>query len=140
MRVKDIMHSIMRVPHDLTVAEIAIAMSKKPTGSVLLEEGGKPMGIITERDILRKVVAQKKNPNQVKGYEIASYPLITIDAEMPVEEAGVKMYQHNIRRILISENGNIVGKLTAGAILKNMKYVRMNKMLSQERAYERAYQ
>jgi len=140
MRVKDIMHSIMKIPHDLTVAEIAIAMSKKPTGSVLLEESGKPMGIITERDILRKVVAQKKNPNQVKGYEIASYPLITIDAETSIEEAGIKMYQHNIRRILITENGNVVGKLTASAVLKNMKYIRINKLLDNERAYERAYQ
>ncbi len=135
MRVKDIMHNIMGLPHDLTVAEIASEMSKKPTGSALLEENGKPIGIVTERDILRKVVAQKKNPNQIRGYEIASYPLITVDGDVTIEEASTVMHKNNIRRIIITDNGKVVGKLTAGAILKNMKYMQVNKLLDHERDY-----
>ncbi|PIN86737.1 hypothetical protein COV19_03305 [Candidatus Woesearchaeota archaeon CG10_big_fil_rev_8_21_14_0_10_44_13] len=137
MKVKEIMHNILRVPHDMTVAEIALAMSKKPTGSILLEDKGSAIGIITERDILRKVVAERKNPNDIKGHEIASYPLITIDADSSIEEAGAKMSQHNIRRILITQGGKVVGKLTAGAVLKNMKYIKVNSLLDYERGYVR---
>lgn len=129
MKVKDIMHSIIRLPCDMTVAEIAHEMDRKPTGSILLEEGDRIVGIITERDILRKVVAKKKNPTQVKGYEIASYPLITIDAEGSIDEASRMMSEKNIRRILITEDGRIVGKLTANAILKNMKYIQASRMI-----------
>ncbi|MFO8016450.1 MAG: CBS domain-containing protein [Candidatus Woesearchaeota archaeon] len=128
MNVKEIMHSIMRLPHDSTVAEIASAMDNKLTGSVLLEEAGEVVGIVTERDILRKVVAKKKNPSEIKGHEIASSPLITVDAGSPLDEASSRMHQNNIRRILITENEKVVGKLTANAILKNARYLTAKSM------------
>lgn len=129
MKVRDIMHSIMRLPHDMSVAEIAFAMGQNPTGSVLLENNGKEVGIITERDILRKVVAKKRNPSDVRGHEIATSPLITIDANGSLEEASNIMQQNNIRRILITENGKVVGKLTANAVLKNMRYISASKIV-----------
>lgn len=133
MRVKDIMHSVIRLPQSMSVAEIAYEMAQKPTGSVLIEDDGKVTGIITERDILQKVVAKKKNPANVRAFEIANFPIITIDANRPVEEASDIMQQNRIRRIVVTEGGRIVGKLTAGAIAKNVRYMRAESLLNSDR-------
>lgn len=133
MKVKDIMHNILRLPPNLSVAEIASIMNEKSTGSVLLEDKGKVVGIITERDILRKIVAKKKDPNFVRGIEIANYPLITIEADGTLEEAARRMAENNIRRILVSDNGRIIGKVTAGAITKNVRYIAAERITGERR-------
>jgi CBS domain-containing protein len=129
MKIKDIMHEILRVPHKLSVADVALLMGTKETGSVLLENNGKPVGLITERDILRKVVSKNMNPSRVNAIEIASYPFITVGPEESVEEAARKMGEHNIRRILVEKDGKIIGKVTAGAINKNVNYAKASSMI-----------
>ena len=129
MRIKDIMHDILRLPHDISVASVAVAMDTKSTGSVLLEDKGEPIGIITERDVLRKVVAKNKNPAYVKAIDIASYPLISVAPDESIEEAARIMGERNIRRILVMEGNQILGKVTAGAITKNVKYIQAARII-----------
>ncbi|MCX8146932.1 MAG: CBS domain-containing protein [Candidatus Woesearchaeota archaeon] len=131
MKVKDIMNNIIKVPHTYTVAEIAAIMDRNMTGSVLLEDKGEIVGIITERDIIKKIVAKKKNPAYIKGIEIASYPLITIDANADIEEASRKMEEHRIRRLLVTSGGEIIGKVTSNAIAKNIRYLTASRLIEQ---------
>ena len=129
MRIRDIMHDIMRVPYDISVASVVAVMDRKCTGSVLLEDRGEAVWIITERDVLRKVVAKNRNPMNVKALDIASYPLITVGPEESLEEAARIMGENNIRRILVRDGSKIIGKVTAGAITKNMRYIHAERIL-----------
>jgi CBS domain-containing protein len=131
MKIKDIMHDIVRAPYDISVASVAVLMEKKVTGSVLLEDKGEPIGIVTERDVLRKVVARNRNPMNVRAIDIASYPLIAVDPDASLEEATEKMANNNIRRILVMQGNQVLGKVTAGAVAKNARYIIAERMISQ---------
>jgi len=99
MQVKEIMHNVTKVSPDKNISETARIMDKKVIGSVLIEENGKIVGIMTERDILRKVVAKGKNPDEVKVKDIMSYPIVTIDANDDITEASRKIEQHKISKL-----------------------------------------
>ena len=122
MQVKEIMHNITKISSDNSISMAAQIMDQKSIGSVLIEENSKVIGIMTERDILRKIVAKGKNPDLLKVKDIMNHPLITIDVNEHILEASTKMDQHKIRRLIVTENGEIIGKVTANSIARNLKY------------------
>ncbi|MBI2208093.1 CBS domain-containing protein [Candidatus Woesearchaeota archaeon] len=129
MIVKEIMHNADRITSGATVSEAARIMDRKIVGSLLVEEKGKVVGIITERDILRKVVAKGKIPDKLRVKDIMSSPLVTIDANEDILEASSIMDRERIRRLVVTENGIIVGKVTANSISRNLKYYIARKSL-----------
>ena len=132
MKVKEIMHAVDRVDSNATVAEAARAMDKKTVGSVLVEQNGRVIGIMTERDLLRKVVAKGKNPDNLKVKDIMNSPVLTIDANKDIAEASDMMDKERIRRLIVTENGRIVGKVTANSISRNLKFYIARKSLIDE--------
>ena len=137
MQVKEIMHNVTKVSPDTNISEAARIMDKKVIGSVLIEENGKIIGIMTESDILRKIVAKGKNPDEVKVKAVMSYPIKTIDANEDITETNKKMDEHKIRRLIITENGEIVGIVTANSIAKNLKYALARYSLHTQKDYTR---
>ena len=137
MQAKEIMHSVTKVPSDISITAAAKIMDQKLIGSVLVEEGDRIIGIMTERDILRKIVAKGKNPDEVKVKAVMSYPIITIDANEDITEASKKIDQHKIRRLIITENGKIVGIVTANSIAKNLRYILAKRSLNTQKEYTR---
>ena len=137
MKVKDIMHNVTKIPFDMNISEAARIMDQKSIGSVLIEENDEIIGIMTERDILRKVVAKGKNPDKLRVKEIMSHPLITIGANEDIVEASKKMDQHRIRRLVVTENGKIIGKVTANSIARNLKYALARYSLHTKNEYTR---
>ena len=127
MLVKEIMHNITKLSFDTTISEAAELMDQKSIGSVLIEEDNKIIGIMTERDILRKIVAKGVNPDELRVKDVMNYPLITIDVNEHILEASKKLDKHNIRRLIITEKGEIVGKVTANSIARNLKYILASK-------------
>ena len=123
MLVKEIMHSVTKVSSDTSISEAAGIMDQKSIGSVLIEGSNRIMGIMTERDILRKIVAKGRNPDEVKVKDIMNKPIITIDVDEDILEASRTMDQNRIRRLIVTENGQIVGKITANSIARNLKYL-----------------
>lgn len=113
MKVREIMHSITVVKPDTSVREVAELMRKKKIGSVLVELAPLRYGILTERDILTKVVAEDADPAQVKASEVMTELRYTIDAEASVEKASEIIDANNIRRLPVMQNGEIVGMVTA---------------------------
>ncbi len=87
-------------------------MVKNNVGSVIVSDGGSYVGIVTERDLLKKVIAPGKNPVTVTLGEIMSSPLFTIDTSKGLGEATSLMLQHGIRRLIAVENGKMVGIFT----------------------------
>ena len=123
MKVKDIMHHVDKVESITKVSQAARIMDQKLIGSILVEERGNVIGILTERDILRKVVAKGKDPNTLTAREIMNSPLITIDLNEDIVEASRIMDEKRIRRIIVTEKGRIVGKVTANSISRSLKYL-----------------
>ena len=118
MKVKEIMHGITVVKPDTTIKEVAEIMTAKRIGSVLVEIAPLRYGILTERDILTKVVANDVDPRQVKAKEVMTELRVTIDAEASVEKASEILNVHHIRRLPVMKDGEIVGMVTARDVAK----------------------
>jgi len=121
MKVEEIMHKALVVEPDMSVHEVARLMSKNDTGSVFVKNGTRT-AILTETDILRKVVAQDLNPNEVKAKDIMTGSCFTINSDADLEDASDLFNKRNIRRLPIVKEGEIVGIITTQEVAKNLKY------------------
>ena len=121
-KVKEIMHrDIISVDAEASVREAVNRMIEHDVGSVVVTREGKPVGILTERDVLKKIVAtswEPPDPAIIRVEDIMTSPLITIDAEATLGQATMLMTKHKIRRLLVTENGEIVGIFTDKDLLK----------------------
>lgn len=96
---------------NLTIDLAAKIMRDKGTTSILVldKRSGKPTGIITERDILRRVVAENRAPSKTELKKLMSSPLITIDKESSMKDAILLMMKKGIRRLPVMQGNNIIG-------------------------------
>ena len=79
-----------------------------------------PVGIITERDIIFRVVAQNRGPFKVTLKDIMSAPIITIDEDKSVEEAMAILNKYKINRLPVVHDSSIIGILTTGIVIRNV--------------------
>ncbi|MFQ6080489.1 MAG: cyclic nucleotide-binding/CBS domain-containing protein [Candidatus Bathyarchaeia archaeon] len=94
------------------------AMTKNNIGSVVVTEDGKPVGILTERDIMKKVCPEKLCTSAVTAGQVMSKPLITIEADARLGEAAMLMTEKDIRRLLVTDKGKVVGIITQKDIMR----------------------
>ena len=97
---------------DLTVLEAAKLMKKRKIGNVLVVQKNLPIGILTESDIIKKVVAETKNPKDVKIRDVMTTPVIIIDSFFTLEKAMKTMGKCNVRRLPVVENNELIGIIT----------------------------
>ena len=104
---------IISLAKDLSVKSAIKLMVRKNVGSIVItdEESGSPVGIVTERDIL-KSIAYGKTKTDSRIEEIMSKPLITIEANATLGEAAEIMIKRKIRRLLVKQNEKIIGIIT----------------------------
>jgi len=119
MVVREIMSSpVLTVDQDQNVVEAAKIMDVGLVGAVIVTgDGEKPVGILTERDIVKRVVSQGLNPVEVKVKEIMSTPLRTVEPEVKIVDAAKMMNQYQIRRLGVVYKGELVGIVTGRDIL-----------------------
>lgn len=102
-----------------TVKELADQMNKHGRGAIIIVDSkNHPVGIITERDIVRRVVSAGKNPNRVTASEIMSQPVISVDPEMSIHNAALTMTKYKIRRLPVVRDTVLYGIVTAGDMAK----------------------
>lgn len=101
------------------LADAARAMRQKGVSSVLVSRtvDMQPVGIVTERDILYRVVAEHRSSFKTVLKEVMSSPLVTIDELAPVKEAVVLIRKNDIRRIPVTKEGKIIGMLTLKSVI-----------------------
>jgi CBS domain-containing protein len=114
--------SVMRSPpvtalFSDTVWSIADKMFTNNIGSVIVMSGGAPSGIVTERDIVKSIVRDRKDPMKTKAQEIMSSPLATIDVDKTVRDAIEMMRNKNVRRLAVTKNGRLVGIISERRVL-----------------------
>ena len=136
MKVRDIMHDVIIVDAASSVYDVSKMMSEKDAGSVLVSVNGAVSGIFTERDLLNKVVVQGLNVCSTPVGKVMTRPVITIDADATVLDASRMLNQHDIRRLIVTEAGKIVGITTATDVAKNLPFHNLEKM-TRERDYDR---
>jgi len=95
-----------------SVQSVATLMRERGVGSVVLvEDRGRPVGLITDRDLALSVVAEGR-PASDPASEHASSPVIKAEPDMDVEEAGQKMLRHGVRRLVVVSGGVVAGVIT----------------------------
>ncbi|MCD6247892.1 MAG: CBS domain-containing protein [Hadesarchaea archaeon] len=107
---------VLTVGPKATVARAAKLMSQNGVGSLVVVERGKPVGILTERDLLMKVVSENIRPSEIRVEEIMSRPVITTTPDEDIIEATRTLIRNKIRRLPVVENGKLVGIITASDI------------------------
>ena len=119
MVVKDIMSSpVVTLDEDSTSNKVATLMDENALGCVIItNETGKPVGIITERDLVVRVLAKNLVPDAIKAKEIMTSPLVTIQPEATISEAARRMSGMDIRRLGVIYKGNLVGLISSRDIL-----------------------
>lgn len=117
IKLKDIMtKKLITVDENETIKDAAKKM--KRISSLLVKRKNKIYGIITDTDIVKRVVAKGLDPKKVKVKEVVSTPLITLDENEDVRKASYIMTKRGIKRIVVTRNGRIVGIVTATDIAR----------------------
>lgn len=109
---------VQKIDENLTVQEAAEIMGKRRIGALLVTKGNNDVGIITERDIMSKIIAEKRDLEKVKVNEIVSKPLITVDKDTDAEKVIEIMVEKRVRRIIVTDKDEIVGIFSTSDITK----------------------
>ncbi|MDG6908027.1 MAG: CBS domain-containing protein [Nitrososphaerota archaeon] len=102
-----------------SVLDTVKKMADKNSWSVVVERQGLPVGIVTDRDVLRRCVGKGLVTDRMKVEEIMSSPIVTIGPDASAGEMMEKMVASSIRRLFVVENGKIVGKVTQTNLFQN---------------------
>ena len=133
--IKQIMtREVVTITSENTLYEAARIMGEKHIGSLIVMMYDTPVGIITERDLLREVVAREIDLEkdwlvggvtikEEKVKEIMSYPLNTISLTSTIKEAAQMMIEKKIRRLAVRESGKVVGIITASDLIRSLPEV-----------------
>jgi CBS domain-containing protein len=110
LEVRDVMTSpTITENEDALVAKLSSGMKLSGIGSVVITKEDKPIGIVTDRDVVIKVIMGGRNPNKVKAKEIMSSPLMTIESDASLGYACKFLIEKGIRRLPVIEEDELVG-------------------------------
>jgi len=117
--VADILSSpVVTIDGEAFVRDAAILMSSRHIGSIIITERGQPVGIVTKRDLMERVVALCRDVCATRMKEIMSTPLHTISSKMGILEAMRKMREHGIGRLVVIDGGNMVGIVSERDVIR----------------------
>jgi|SRR2546430_3160864 len=120
--VRDVMTPGVRtVSPSQSLAEAAAVMKGEDVGSVPVVEDDRLAGIVTDRDIVIRAVAERRDPRTVKVDEVASRQLVTVEPEQDLDEALALMARHQVRRLPVVEAGRLVGMLAQADVALEAK-------------------
>jgi len=113
LKVEDVMiKSVVTVDVDTAVKKAVGLMNKHEIGCLVVMKGKKLVGIITERDILKRVLAESRNPEKTKVSKIMTAPVITASPTTDLAEAVKLMFDKNVKKLPVVSEGKLVGLVT----------------------------
>jgi CBS domain-containing protein len=122
---------VVTIDEKASVKEAANIMNQFEIGSVITTRRGKPIGIITERDLLKRIVSEGRNAEKTKVKEIMSSPLVVISPDTDLEEAACLMFEKKIKKLPVTEKNRLVGMLSLTDIARVQPMVKFLQKLSE---------
>ncbi len=104
--------SLLSISPTASVLEASHIMNDNEIHSLLVEEAGEYIGIITNHDISKKLVGENLDPSKVQVANVMSFPLIKLESKESMEEAAKVMRDHAINHLAVTENGQMLGTLS----------------------------
>jgi len=116
--VKDVMRkNVISIDSSMTVKDAAIMMADTNVGCVVITRGNAPIGILTERDFVKRIVSEERDLSTPLA-DVMSFPLISVDSGDTVWEAAEIMKRNKIHKAPVGDQGKLVGIITATDIVK----------------------
>ena len=113
LKAEDVMvKEVITIDEKSTVKEAAEVMNKFEIGCLIAVRDGKAMGIITERDLLKRVVAESRDATKTKVKDIMSSPLVVVEPSMELEDAVKLMFQMKIKKLPVVDGKRLVGLIS----------------------------
>ena len=110
LRVEDVMvKDVIKINEDVTIKEAAGLMNKYEIGCLIAVKKGKVSGILTERDLLKRVVAESKDASKLRVRDVMTSPLIVADPKMDLGEAVKLMFERKIKKLPVVEDKRLIG-------------------------------
>jgi len=123
LEVKDVMvKNVVTVEAEATVRDAAKLMNERDIGCLLVMKGKTPVGIVTERDMLERVLLKSKDPKKTKIGKVMSKPLMVGEPQTDVRDAVRLMVEGKIKRLPVVENGHLLGLVTFTDIVRSSAY------------------
>jgi CBS domain-containing protein len=121
-RVVDVMvKAVLAVDLNTNVKDCAKAMAKRGVSCSVITQAHRAIGIVTERDLVSKVLADAVDPTKVFVKDIMSTPLITVSPNALLTDAAAQMAEYSVRRLVVVDlGGSMVGIITAGDIARSL--------------------
>ena len=111
---------IWSLPPDATVYEAIEEMAKKGVGALLVMEGDRLVGIVSERDYARKVILKGKISREIQVSEIMSQPVICVPPESTLEQTMTVMSDHHVRHLPVMDEDTVVGVISIGDVVRGI--------------------
>jgi CBS domain-containing protein len=133
---EDVMvREVITIDENSTVKEAAEVMNKFEIGCLIAVRKGKAMGIITERDLLKRVIADAKNAAKTNVKDIMSSPLVIVEPDMELEEAVKLMFKMKIKKLPVVDGKRLVGLISLTDIARfQPQVIKILKQLSMKQA------
>jgi len=117
--VRDVMTKNPKVVRrDTSVQEIVATMNSFDISSVIVVQEERPVGIVTHKDIVSKVVQPRIPPDALKAIEIMSTPVVTISEDASIEEAARLMSRKRIKKLVVISNEKLAGIITSTDLVR----------------------
>jgi len=126
LKIEDVMvDEVISVQEKATVRKAAELMNKHGIGCLVVVKKGKPVGIVTETDMVKKVVLDSADPKETNVAKIMSRPLVVGNPKMDVDEATRIMRTRKIKKLPIVKKGRLVGLITTTDIVRSPEVMKM---------------
>jgi CBS domain-containing protein len=104
--------NVITLQYDKSALDASIMLKEKEISFLVIQKEGNPIGLVTERDIVRKIAAEDKKSSEVLIQDLMSKKFKWVKPEDSIENAIQKMLNNNIRRLLVLDNDKLVGVIT----------------------------
>ena len=111
-------HDVLKIDGNATVLEAVKRMVEANVGSLLVTQGGRIAGIVTERDYLRRAALADRADDETPVREIMTAPLVVASSETPIDECMALMTERRIRHVPVVDGGDVVGLVSIGDLVK----------------------
>jgi CBS domain-containing protein len=123
LQIKDVMvTNLITIEAEETTKKAAELMDKHDIGCLIVVSYGNPIGIVTEQDMLKKVLLQRKDSGKTKVGHVMSAPLITAHPQTDIRDAVLLMNERRIKKLPVMEGGKLIGLVSLTDVMRSLAY------------------